>query len=295
METTLSSKSRTVVIGPDRPVTIIGERINPTGRRKLAAEMAEGNFEQVKLDAMAQIEAGAHLLDVNAGIPMADEPELLAQTLRLVQSLTDVPLAIDSSVVAALSRGLEVYEGKALVNSVTAESERMEALLPLVKKHGAAVIALPMDENGIPDTADGRLQLAKKILQRAQDHGVPPEDVMIDPMVMPIGAAPGAGRTVLETLALVRQELGVNTVCGASNVSFGLPNRPGVNAFFLAMTVANGITALITNPLEPQNRLAVLAGNLLVGHDENCLAWIKAHRAPPNEGGTASAASITGG
>ncbi len=278
METTVSSRERTVVIGPDRPVTIIGERINPTGRRKLAAEMAEGKFEQVEADARAQVEAGAHMLDVNAGIPNADEPAILAHTLQLVQSLTDVPLAIDSSILEALSRGLEVYEGKALVNSVTAEAGRMEALLPLVKKHGAAVIGLPMDEAGIPPTPSGRLALAKRILERSQDHGIPPEDVLIDPMVMSVGAASGSGRTVLETLRLLRQELGVNTVCGASNVSFGLPDRPTVNAFFLAMAIANGITAVITNPLEQQNRLAVLAGDLLMGYDENCMGWIRAHR-----------------
>ncbi len=278
METILSSESKTVVIGPDRPVTLIGERINPTGRKKLASEMAAGNFDQVREDALAQVEAGAHLLDVNAGIPMVDEPAVLAHTVELVQSLTDVPLSIDSSVVEALARGLEAYRGKGLVNSVTGEESKLESILPLVKKHGAAVIGLTMDEEGIPGEPEKRLKVARKIVERGRDHGIPEEDLLIDPLVLPAGASAGSGRIVLETLRLVREELGVNTVCGASNVSFGLPNRPAVNGAFLSMTVAAGITAVIANPLDEASRLGILAGDLLMGNDEHCMGWIMAHR-----------------
>jgi 5-methyltetrahydrofolate--homocysteine methyltransferase len=285
LETILSSAARTVVVGPGRPVTLIGERINPTGRKGLAAEMAEGDLSRVRSDALNQVAAGAHMLDVNAGIPLVDEPALLARTVELVQSLTDVPLSIDSSVPEALARGLEVYQGKALVNSVTGEEERLEGVLPLVKKHGAAVIGLAMDGRGIPGEAWDRLSVARKILERARDHGIPPQDVLIDPLVLPEGAAPGAGRRVLETLRLIRQELGVNTVCGASNISFGLPGRPRLNAAFLSMLVTAGITAVIANPLDPECRMAILAGDLLMGHDEYGMAWIQAHRARRLYGG----------
>jgi 5-methyltetrahydrofolate--homocysteine methyltransferase len=259
-------------------VTLIGERINPTGRKGLAAEMAEGDLSRVRSDALDQVAAGAHMLDVNAGIPMVDEPALLARTVELVQSLTDLPLSIDSSVPEALARGLEVYQGKALVNSVTGEEERLEAVLPLVKKHGAAVIGLAMDRGGISGEPRDRLAVARKILERARDHGIPPQDVLMDPLVLPEGAAPGSARAALETLRLVREELGVNTVCGASNVSFGLPGRPRLNAAFLSMLVAVGITAVIANPLDTECRMAVLAGDLLMGHDEYGMAWIRAHR-----------------
>lgn len=284
METNLSSPTATVVIGPDRPIRIIGERINPTGRKALAAEMAAGDLQRVAADALAQVEAGAALLDVNAGIPMVDEPALLAQVVELVQSLTDVPLCIDSSVVDALARGLEVYEGKALVNSVNGEEDRLESVLPLVKKHGAAVIGLAMDESGIPEHPHQRLEVAKKILERAQDHGIAAADVVIDPLVLPVGASPTSGRVVLETLRLLRDELGVNTVCGASNISFGLPDRPGLNSAFLSMTAASGITAVIANPLEAVSYAGILAGDLLMGNDEHCMNWIKAHRKLAAEG-----------
>jgi len=283
VETKLTSATKTVVIGPGHPVRIIGERINPTGRKALAAEMASGDLDRVAADALAQVASGAAILDVNAGIPMVDEPALLAKIVELVQSLTDVPLCIDSSVVDALARGLEAYEGKPLVNSVNGEEDRLEAVLPLVKKHGAAVIGLAMDESGIPETPDLRLQVARKILERAQDHGIDPADVVIDPLVLPVGASPKAGRVVLDTLRLVGEELGVNTVCGASNVSFGLPDRPGLNAAFLSMTVASGITAVIANPLEGISRMGILAGDLLMGNDEHCMTWITAHRKPVSE------------
>lgn len=278
METVLSSETREIVIGPDRPVCIIGERINPTGRKILAAELAEGNLERVGSDALAQVEAGATLLDVNAGIPMVDEPALLAEMVELVQSLTDVPLSIDSSVAEALASGLNSYKGKALVNSVTGETARMEAVLPLVKKHGAAVIGLAMDDDGIPETAEKRLQVARSILERAQDHGISAADVVIDPLILPAAATPGSGKVALDTIRLVRSELGVNMVCGASNVSFGLPDRPRVNAAFLAMTVGAGITSVIANPLDRESAAGILAGDLLMGNDENCMNWLTAHR-----------------
>ena len=278
METILSSAEQSVTIGPDRPVCIIGERINPTGRQTLAAEMAAGDLERVGSDALAQVDAGATVLDVNAGIPLVDEPALLAEVVTLVQSLTDVPLSIDSSVVEALARGLEVYEGKPLVNSVTGEDARLEAVLPLVSEHGAAVIGLTMDEQGIPDSPARRLAVARLILGRASDHGIPAADVLIDPLVLPVAASRSAGRTALETLRLVREELGVNTVCGASNVSFGLPGRSAVNSSFLSMTVAAGITAVITNPLDEQSRSGILTGDLLMGNDEHCMNWITAYR-----------------
>ena len=279
METTLSSATRTVTIGPGRPVCIIGERINPTGRKSLAAEMAAGDLSRVESDALAQVDAGARILDVNAGVPMADEPALLAEAIERVQAVTDVPLCIDSSGVGALARGLECCAGKALVNSVNGEADRLEAVLPLVAEHGAAVIGLVMDDDGIPEEAGRRLRVAEKIVAAAEAHGVPPADVLLDPLVLPVAATPRAGRTALETLRLVQDELGVNTVCGASNVSYGLPDRPAINAAFLAMTVAAGITAVITNPLDARSREGLLAGDLLMGNDEHCMSWITAHRA----------------
>jgi 5-methyltetrahydrofolate--homocysteine methyltransferase len=278
VETILSSKTKTVRIGPDQPFTIIGERINPTGRKLLAQEMAAGNFDRVVKDALAQVEAGAHLLDVNAGIPMIDEPAVLAQTIEIVQATVDAPLAIDSSVIQALKRGLETYHGKALVNSVTGEEERLEAILPLVKKHGAAVIGISNDESGISDDPDVRFAVAKKIVERAMDHGIPPEDVLIDPLVMPVGAKRYAGRAVFRLLARCREELGVNTCCGASNVSFGLPNRVPLNSTFLAMAIGAGLTSAITNPLEPEIKQVIMAADVMTGNDDNCMRWIRAYR-----------------
>ncbi len=280
METIISSKAKTVIIGPERPLTVIGERINPTGRKLLAKEMAAGDYSRVEKDALAQIAAGAHMLDINAGIPLVDEPEVLAQTIQLVQSITDVPISIDSSVVEALKRGLEVYEGKALVNSVTGEDERLEAVLPLVKKHGAAVIGISNDETGISQDPEIRFAVAEKIVERAMDHGIPKEDVVIDPLVMPIGAMQTAGQQVFRLLRMLREDLGINTTCGASNVSFGLPNRLTINAHFLSMTIANGLTSAITNPYEEEIRKSIFAADLLVGNDENCMAWITANRKP---------------
>lgn len=281
METIISSRSRTVIISPDRPFTIIGERINPTGRKILAQEIAAGDLSRVERDALAQVAAGAHVLDVNAGIPLIDEPAVLARMIEMVQAVTNVPISIDSSVVAALERGLEVYQGKALVNSVTGEEERLEAVLPLVRKYGAAVIGISNDETGISHDPEGRLAVARKIIERAQDHGIPKEDVIIDPLIFPIGAVPTAGRQVIEILRRIRQELGVNTTGGGSNISFGLPNRVAINAHFLPIAIASGLTSAITNPVEARIKEAILAADMLLGHDDNCQAWIAASRQTP--------------
>ncbi len=278
VDTILSSKTTEVVIGEGRPFVIIGERINPTGRKLLAAEMAAGNFERVKSDALAQVAAGAHLLDVNAGIPLADEPAILAETIQLVQSIVDVPISIDSSIMEALERGLAVVQGKPLLNSITGEDERLERLLPLVKKYGCAFIGISNDETGISEDPDVRFAMAKKIVERAQDYGIPKADVLIDPLVMPIGAMASAGRSVFKILNRCRDELGVNTCCGASNVSFGLPLRPALNGTFLAMAIANGLTSAITNPIEAEIKQGILAADVFMGNDENCLTWIQATR-----------------
>jgi 5-methyltetrahydrofolate--homocysteine methyltransferase len=279
--TVLSSASQEVVIGFEQPFVIIGEKINPTGRPKLAEEMREGNFDTVVADAIAQVEAGAHMLDVNAGIPLADEPAILAQTVQLVQSITDVPLCIDSSIVAALEAGLAVYDGKALVNSVTGEEERLESVLPLVAKHGAAVVAITNDETGISEDPDVRFEVARTIVSRAADHGIAKEDVVIDPLVMPIGAMGSAGRQVFRIVRRLREELGVNSTCGASNISFGLPNRPGLNAAFLPMAIAAGMTSAITSPLHDEVRQAIWAADVMMGNDPHCAAWIARHGDAP--------------
>jgi 5-methyltetrahydrofolate--homocysteine methyltransferase len=283
-DTVVSSYGREVVIGFERPFVLIGERINPTGRKLLAEEMKNGDFSRVERDALAQVAAGAKMLDVNAGIPLADEPALLAKAIELVQSLTDAPLSIDSSIVEALEAGLAVYRGKALVNSVTGEEERLERVLPLIAKYGAAVVAISNDETGISEDPDVRFEVARKIVNRASDHGIAREDVVVDPLVMPIGAMATAGRQVFHLVGRLRNELGVNTTCGASNVSFGLPNRAGINAAFLAMAISAGMTSAITNPLEGEIRQAILAADVLTGRDPNCATWIRTYREPAAEG-----------
>jgi 5-methyltetrahydrofolate--homocysteine methyltransferase len=283
-DTIISSASKEVVIGFERPFVIIGERINPTGRKVLAAEMAEGNYSRVEWDAIAQVEAGAHMLDVNAGIPLADEPAILAEAVTLVQRITDVPLSIDSSIVAALEAGLAVYKGKALVNSVTGEEERLESVLPLVKKHGAAVVAISNDETGISEDPDERFAVAKKIVERAEDHGIPRSDVVVDPLVMPVGAINRAGRQVAHILRRLQGELKVNTTCGASNFSFGLPNRNGINSAFLNIAIGAGLSSAITNPLHEEVMQAVLGADVVMGHDPDCRAWIRKYRVAPAEG-----------
>ena len=282
--TTISSATREVKIGFDQPFVIIGERINPTGRKILAAEMKVGDYSRVESDALAQIAAGAQMLDVNAGIPLADEPRILAEAIQLVQSISDVPLSIDSSIIEALEAGLAVYQGKALVNSVTGEDEVLERVLPLVAKYGAAVVAISNDETGISEDPNERFKVAKKIIERAADYGIHYSDVIVDPLVMPIGAINTAGLQVMHIVRRLREELKVNTTCGASNVSFGLPNRNGINSAFLTMAMGAGMTSAITSPLHAEVMAAVRGGDVMMGNDPNCANWIKAYREPAPEG-----------
>ncbi len=284
-DTIISSATKEVVLGFDRPFVMIGERINPTGRKLLAAEMKAGDFSRVEADALAQVAAGAQMLDINAGIPLADEPALLARAVQLVQSITDVPLSIDSSIIEALEAGLAVYKGKALVNSVTGEGENMDRVLPLVAKYGAAVVAISNDETGISEDPNVRFEVAKRIVNRAADYGIPACDVIVDPLVMPIGAMGTAGRQVFALLRRLVDELGVNTTCGASNVSFGLPNRNVITGTYLAMAISNGLTSAIMNPLHPEVKSAIMAADVLAGNDRDCYAWIKANRDPAAAGG----------
>jgi 5-methyltetrahydrofolate--homocysteine methyltransferase len=279
MHTVLRSHSREIVIGHDQPFCIIGERINPTGRKAFAAALREGDLSQVVTDVEQQVAAGAMMLDVNAGIPLVDEAELLARTIALVQEHTVLPICIDSSVIEALEAGLGAYQGKALVNSVTGEDERLDEILPIVARYGAAVIGLANDETGIPETPEARLTVARKIVSAAGDHGIPPEDVLIDPLAMTVGADTEAVNVTLRTIRLIRDELGVNMCLGASNVSFGLPNRHAVNAAFLPMAMDAGLTSAIMNALAPECVTAVKAADLLLGHDEWGASWIAAYRA----------------
>ena len=288
-DTVISSGSKEVVIGFERPFVMIGERINPTGRKLLAEEMKNDDFSRVEADAIAQVSAGAQMLDVNAGIPLADEPALLAKAVRLVQSVTDVPLSIDSSIIEALEAGIDAYEGKPLINSVTGEQEVLERVLPLVAKSGAAVVAISNDETGISEDPDVRFDVAKKIVSAANDFGIQTSDVVVDPLVMPIGAMGTAGRQVFRLVRRLRDELGVNTTCGASNVSFGLPNRHIVTGTFLSMAIGAGMTSAIMNPLHAEVKAAVMGADVLMGNDENCAAWISQHRDPGAEGSGRSA------
>jgi 5-methyltetrahydrofolate--homocysteine methyltransferase len=282
--TTISSATREVKIGFDQPFVIIGERINPTGRKILAAEMKVGDYSRVEADALAQIAAGAQMLDINAGLPLADEPRILAEAIQLVQSISDVPLSIDSSIIEALEAGLAVYQGKALVNSVTGEDEVLERVLPLVAKYGAAVVAISNDETGISEDPNERFKVAKKIIERAADYGIHYSDVIVDPLVMPIGAINTAGLQVMHIVRRLREELKVNTTCGASNVSFGLPNRNGINSAFLTMAMGAGMTSAITSPLHAEVMAAVRGGDVMMGNDPNCANWIRAYREPVPEG-----------
>jgi 5-methyltetrahydrofolate--homocysteine methyltransferase len=278
MDTVLRSRSRSVTIGADQPFCVIGERINPTGRKVFAEELRNGDLSTVTVDALAQAAAGADMLDVNAGIPLVDEPELLKSMLRTVQDAVDLPICIDSSVIEALEAGLSVYEGRALVNSVTAEDERLEEILPLVAKYGAAVIGLANDETGIPETPQKRLECARKIVSAANDYGIATTDVLIDPLAMTVGAATDAVTTTLATISLIRDELGVNMSLGASNVSFGLPQRHVLNAAFLPMAAAAGLTSAIMSTAEVCVQ-SVRATDMLLGHDPWGASWIAAHRA----------------
>ena len=280
MHTVLSSATKTITIGPDQPFCIIGERINPTGRKKFQEQLRAGDYSAIEADVLAQVAGGATMLDVNMGAPMIDEPEALAAAVTLIPQLTDLPLCIDSSVVEALEAGLSVYQGKALVNSITAETERMDLILPLVKKYGAAIIALPNDEFEIPEEPARRLELTKVIVDYATTkYGIPIEDIVIDPLAMPIGADSTMVVRTLETIRLIKEHVGVNMTLGASNVSFGMPDRHTLNAVFLPMAMTAGLTSAIMDSRTAQVVTAVRAADLMNGNDEWGTSWIAAHRA----------------
>jgi 5-methyltetrahydrofolate--homocysteine methyltransferase len=278
VDTVIRSRSSELVIGPDQPFCVIGERINPTGRKAFQAQLQAGDISQLDIDVAEQVTGGADALDVNVGDPLADEVGLMREAVQRVQELTDLPICIDSSIIEALEAGLSVYEGKALVNSVTGEDERLEAILPIVARHGAAVIGLANDDE-IPMEPQRRLEVARKIVSAAGDHGIPPEDVVIDPLAMPVGAEPRAVTLFLETVQLLRDELGVNTTCGASNTSFGLPGRHTLGAAFLAVAQSHGLTSAIMDARNVQTVEAVRATDFLLGRDEWGARWIANYRA----------------
>ena len=278
LTTIVSSNTKEVLISRDRPCVIIGERINPTGRKKLAAALQEGNFDIVRQDAVAQVEAGAKILDVNVGVPGADEPALIVRALNAVREVTDVPLCIDTADGEALEAGLKVYDGKALINSVNGEEARLVSVLPLVKEYGAAVIGLCMDDDGIPTTAERRFAVAGKIIERAGKLGISPADIAIDPLALTLGADHRAAKIALDAIELIVAEFGVNITMGASNISFGMPDRNAINATFIAMAIHAGLTCPIVNPLHEQVATAILAADLAMGRDEWGSRWIKAYR-----------------
>jgi 5-methyltetrahydrofolate--homocysteine methyltransferase len=280
VHTILSSATKTVRIGPGEPFCIIGERINPTGRKIFQLQLREGDLSRVEADVAQQVAGGAMVLDVNMGAPLADETELMVQAVKLIQRLTDLPLCIDSSIVEVLDAGLAACQGKALVNSVTAEDERLEAILPLVKKYGAAVIGLPNDEEEIPEDPRRRVELARKVIDVATGkYGIAIEDIVIDPLAMPVGADTLHPTRTLETIAAIRDEFGVNMTLGASNVSFGMPDRHTIAAAFLPIAISHGLTSAIMDARSPQIVRAVKAADLLLGRDEWGASWIAAHRA----------------
>jgi 5-methyltetrahydrofolate--homocysteine methyltransferase len=279
MHTVLRSASRQVVIGDDQPFCVIGERINPTGRKIFQEQLRAGDLSRIEIDVAQQVAGGAMVLDVNMGVPLGDEVALMIQAVKLIQSITDLPLCIDSSVIEALDAGLSTYDGKALVNSVTAEDERLEAILPLVKRYGAAVIALPNDENEIPEQPERRLELARKIVDVATGtYGIAEEDVVLDPLAMPIGADTTLVVRTLETISLVHDELGLNMTLGASNVSFGMPDRETIGATFLSMAMRSGLTSAIMDARSPHLVRAVKAADLVLDRDPWGASWIAAHR-----------------
>ena len=284
-KTIVESSNRTVVIGFDEPFCIIGERINPTGRKKLAMELEAENFDTVVKDAIEQVKAGANILDVNAGVvynsnpnPNETEPVLMKKLIEIVQDTVDVPLCIDSSVPGALEEGLKAAKGRPLLNSVTGEEERLDSILPLVKKYNVPVVAISNDDTGISEDPEVRFRVAKKIVERASDFGIPPADIVVDPLVMPIGAMATAGQQVFELVKKLKKELKVNTTCGASNISFGLPNRHSINSTFLPMAIASGMTSAIMNPTNPNELNSIYAANLLMNRDKNSANWIKRNR-----------------
>jgi len=278
LTTVVSSKAKEVNISRDLPTVIIGERINPTGRKKLQEELKEGRFDMVLRDARTQIEEGASILDVNAGMPGADEPALLVEMVKVVSQETDVPLCIDTANVQALEAALKTYRGKALVNSVNGEEAKLEAILPLIKEYGAAVIGLTLDDDGIPATIHKRLAIAEKIVDRATMIGIPLEDIVIDPLALSMGAEQDAGRAALDSIEAIVEKFGVNITMGCSNISFGMPDRESINATFLAMAIRCGLTCPITNPLNEQIHMAILAADLCMGRDEFASRWIAAYR-----------------
>lgn len=297
--TVVRSPSRTVLIGPDQPFVIIGERINPTGRKKLASEMMAGDYSRVISDALAQAKAGAQMLDINAGVPSAEpmkiEPELMVRAIETVQSVTDLPLSIDSSVVPALIAGIKAAHGRPLVNSVTGEDERLETILPVVAEYNVPVIGICNDQSGISYDPYVRLKVAKKIVERAESYGIRREDVLLDPLAMPVGAVNSAGADLFTLVRLIREELGCNTVCGASNISFGMPNRHLLDATFVPMAIAAGMTCAITNPVTTQVRHAIYAADVLMGHDESCMRYLTAMReAAQQESESAASAGSNG-
>ena len=284
-KTIVESSNRSVVIGFDEPFCIIGERINPTGRKKLAMELEAENFDTVVKDAIEQVKAGANILDVNAGVvynsnpnPNETEPVLMKKLIELVQDTVEVPLCIDSSVPGALEEGLKAAKGRPLLNSVTGEEERLDSILPLVKKYNVPVVAISNDDTGISEDPEVRFNVAKKIVERASDFGIPPTDIVVDPLVMPIGAMATAGQQVFELVKKLKIELKVNTTCGASNISFGLPNRHSINSTFLPMAIASGMTSAIMNPTNPNELHSIYAANLLMNRDKNGANWIKRNR-----------------
>lgn len=274
VESSVASATKTVVIGPSRPLVIIGERINPTGRKRLAASLEDGNLDLVRSEAIRQVEEGAHILDVNVGVSGIDEPKMMEQAILAIQEVTDVPLCIDSALPKALEAGLNAYKGKALVNSVNGEKQKLDQVLPLVKAHNAAVIGLTMDDNGIPKEAEKRLEIARLIVDRAEQAGIPREDVIIDPLAMAISADDQAGLETIRALRLIRDELGVNQTLGLSNISFGLPERTSINTVFLSMAVLNGLTCPIADPTIWEMRRATLLTDLLLGKDEFCMNYL---------------------
>jgi len=279
MHTVISSPTKTVTIGHDQPFCIIGERINPTGRKKFQEELRAGNLDTIRVDVEQQVAGGADVLDVNMGVPLTDEPDLMRQAVKLVQSISDLPICIDSSVIEALQSGLEAYEGKALVNSITAEDERIEAVLPLVKKHNAAIIGLTNDDTGIPMTAEERLAMTDKLVRAMEKYGIPLEDLVIDPLCMTVGADPTAAVVLFETLHLIKEKYGLNTTIGASNVSFGLPNRHVANAAFLPMAMQAGLTSAVMDARPEGIVTAVRAADLMLGNDPWGGNWIARFRA----------------
>ena len=278
LTTLVTSKTRTVEIQRDNPTIIIGERLNPTGRKRLTNELKEGIFKIVKGDALAQIEAGAKIIDVNAGVPGGDEETLLKEMVLAVMDVTDMPLCFDTANVKALETALSIYEGNALINSVNGEEEHLARVLPLVKEYDAAVIALCMDDNGIPPTAEARFKVAVKMIEEADKLGISPERLVIDPLALTMGSDHKAGQIAIDTIKMVVEEFGSNITMGASNISFGMPDRPSINATFLAMAILAGLTCPITNPLEEEIMIAVLAADLVMGRDEFGLSWIKSYR-----------------